>query len=326
MHNPDDLDQHDWEEFQPNPNLSVPTERMLAQIEQRVGPSHPAQAPGQLHPAPAPVKRIGYRWVAAASVIVLAGLAVLFSGKLEKKPAPLAKTPVTTTPVAARQTLSNSGAAARSYSLPDGSVARLTPGSSLGFDSGFTGPRRDIQLNGDAVFTVTHDGSRPFTVHTKDIAVTALGTVFGVDGTHSGFTTVLLYSGKVVVKKDHSDNRGFADVYLSPGQQLTINRADLSVHIRSVSQPKPATPGAMPAAPRQLMTFTRQPLADIFHELQKTYQIKIVYDPAGVKNMDFTGTFNSEKETLESFLSTLCDLNELALKKTKGNGFSVQTK
>jgi hypothetical protein len=72
------------------------------------------------------------------------------------------------------------------------------------------------------------------------------------------------------------------------------------------------------------MTITRQPLTEIFNELHNTYHITITYDAAAVKNMDFTGTFNSEKESLESFLSTLCDLNELTLKKTKDKGFSIQ--
>ena len=283
----------------------------------------------------APVRKLWIGWVAAASVIILAGLAGLHNWKKEKPPVTVAaaQSLIKQQPgLAAKQTMINSTSETKIYILPDGSKVRLAKGSAISFDSGFTAPRRDIALTGEATFTVARDKVKPFTVRTKDIAVTALGTVFGVDDTHSGFTTVLLYSGKVVVKKEAPADRSsgpagrpFADVYLSPCQQLIVNRTDLSVSIRTAIEANRSTPEKAPApAAHQMMTFTRQPLTDIFKELQATYHITITYDAAGVKNMDFTGTFNSEKETLESFLSTICSLNDLTLKKTKGNGFSIR--
>ncbi|MDP4130574.1 MAG: DUF4974 domain-containing protein, partial [Bacteroidota bacterium] len=53
---------------------------------------------------------------------------------------------------------------------------------------------------------------------------------------------------------------------------------------------------------------------------------KISYNSADMKNIDFTGTFDQNKETLESFLNTLCILNELKIKKTNSNGFSIKEK
>jgi transmembrane sensor len=313
MHNADDLHEHDWENFQPDPNEPVPTQKMREHIEGHVGRP--------------PVRTIALSWVAAASVIaVLAGIAGLEYWKTEKPPvvATAANTQKEQPQAAtARQVITNSTSATQLFSLPDGSKVRLSKGSSIAFDRGRTA-RRDIALTGEAVFTVAHDKTRPFTVHSKDLAVTALGTVFGVDDTHNAFTTVLLYSGKVVVKKAATGVRGFSDVYLAPGQQLTVNRNDWSVSIRmALPAPSGTERQAAPAA-RQLMTFTRQPLTEIFNELHNAYHITISYDTAAVKNIDFTGTFNSEKESLESFLSTLCDLNELTLKKTKDKGFSIQ--
>lgn len=330
MYNSDDLDERNWEDFQPDPRQTVPTEKMLGQIERRVGRA--PEASGRVASGQAPVRNMRYAWIAAASVVVLAGLTGLYLWRAENKQHPAVATGPTVRHshaalIAARQTIINSTAATKLFLLPDGSKVKMAAGSSITFDSGFAGLHRDIALTGEVTFIVARDQAKPFTVHSKDIAVTALGTVFGVDDTHSAFTTVLLYSGKVVVKKEEHAGRPFADVYLSPGQQLTLNRTDLSVSIRTAIPAKSAAPEKAPAAvPQQLMTFTRQPLPDIFRELQAAYPITIAYDAATVKNMDFTGTFNSEKETLESFLSTLCSLNDLTLKKTKGNGFYIQAK
>jgi len=311
MHNADDLHEQDWENFQPDPNQPVPAQKMREHVEAHVGRP--------------PVRTMTRRWIAAASIIVLAaaGIAGFRNWKKEKPPVvAVAKTQkVQPQAAAAKQVITNSTSATQLFSLPDGSKVRLSKGSSIAFDSGRSA-RRDITLTGEAVFTVAHDKTRPFTVHSKDLAVTALGTVFGVDDTHSAFTTVLLYSGKVVVKKAAAGARGFSDVYLAPGQQLTVNRNDLSVSIRMAIAANNDVTGKMPPA-KQLMTFTRQPLTDIFNELHNAYHITITYDAAAVKNIDFTGTFNSEKESLESFLSTLCDLNDLTLKKTN-KGFTIQ--
>lgn len=327
MHNADDLDEQSWEQFSPDPDQPVPTQKMRDHIEQHVGLP--------------PVRSISWRWMAAASVAVLTGIAGLRYWKSEKPPvvATAAKPQKVQPHVAiAKQVFTNTTSATQFFTLPDGSKVRLSKHSSIAFDSGFlaarTGaagpndpaPRRDISLTGEAVFTVAQDKTKPFTVHSKDLAVTALGTVFCVDATHGGFTTVLLYSGKVVVKKQEPSGRPFSDVYLAPGQQITVNHNDLSVSIRTFLPTGNGVAEKTPAPiPRQLMTFTRQPLIEIFNELHNTYHITISYDAATVKNMDFTGTFNSEKENLESFLNTLCDLNELQLKKT-GKGFAIEPK
>jgi hypothetical protein len=75
-----------------------------------------------------------------------------------------------------------------------------------------------------------------------------------------------------------------------------------------------------------LLTFTKESLAEIFNQLQKECSVTITYDAGNLQNMEFTGVFNSGKETLESFLSTMCEINELTLKKTGSKSFSIQAK
>jgi hypothetical protein len=75
-----------------------------------------------------------------------------------------------------------------------------------------------------------------------------------------------------------------------------------------------------------VLNFTKESLAEIFNQLQKECSVTISYDAANLQNMEFTGVFNSGKETLESFLSTLCEINELTVKKTAAKSFSIQAK
>ncbi len=64
--------------------------------------------------------------------------------------------------------------------LSDGSEVRLAPASRLRFPKAYGGRRRDVYLDGAALFTVTHDSRRSFTVHTASAVATDLGTRFVV--------------------------------------------------------------------------------------------------------------------------------------------------
>ena len=316
--NPDKLAQYltddSWEQFEGDKRGEVPRMKMLQTLENTVGPAPVGR-----------VRSMHYGWVAAASVVLIAGLMILFyqkgnrSEKIISPAISVARAPE-------RRTITNSSLKPQTYSLSDGSRVKLAGGSSVAFNTPFINNRRDLYLMGEAVFTVAKDGARPFAVHSKGIVTTALGTVFSVNDRGGLYTTVHLYSGRVVVKKEVEDGKEFAAVYLLPGEQLQLNNINLSVKIRR-DEPKPAVAARAVPKPRlHLLQFTKQPLTEIFDLLQKQYAVTISYDAAGLKNMDFTGAFDSDKETLESFLGTLCDLNELTLKKTGENKFLIQTK
>jgi transmembrane sensor len=318
--NPDKLAQYltdeSWERFEGDKRGEVPREKMLQTIEDKVGPAPVNRGS---------VRRMRYGWVAAASVVLIAGLVALLYRKgdrVEKNARPA----ISVAHASERQTITNSSLKPQVYSLPDGSKVKLAGNSSVTYYNPFVNNRRDFYLTGEGIFTVAKDAARPFAVHSKGIMTTALGTVFGVNDRGGLYTTVHLYSGRIVVNKEAKDGKAFAAVYLLPGEQLLLNNVDLSVKVTR-NKPKPAAAAIAVVKPQlHVLPFTKKPLTEIFDLLQKQYAVTITYDRAGLKNMDFTGVFDSDKETLESFLSTLCDLNELTFKKTGDKSFSIHTK
>jgi ferric-dicitrate binding protein FerR (iron transport regulator) len=319
--NPEKLAQYltegSWEAFTPNDLQEVPTEKIRQAIEDEIGKM------------PTPVRRIRYGWLAAAAVIALIALFyLLYKNKGDNtKPDIAAATPPRAKPQPLLKDIHNSSSKTKVFLLPDGSKVALSGNSALSFDSAFINGRRDIFLEGTAVFTVKKN-ARPFVVHSKDITTTALGTVFSVSDKGGLFTTVHLFSGRIVIKKEEGKGGGsFGNIYLVPGQQLVINKEDFSVQIKNIVPPE-VKPSADPvqSSPQQVLNFTNRPLEEIFSLLQKEYNVSISFDPTTLQNMTFTGSLNKEKESLESFLNTLCDLNELSLKKISDNSFSIQVK
>lgn len=67
--------------------------------------------------------------------------------------------------------------------LSDGTQVLLAPNTRLRVPA-FRDHRRQVYLEGEAVFHVVHDAARPFTVFTAASAVRDLGTVFGVRAYH----------------------------------------------------------------------------------------------------------------------------------------------
>jgi len=106
---------------------------------------------------------------------------------------------------------------------------RLADGSSIILDTGtrilvaYGGARRIVRLiAGQALFEVSHDASRPFTVEAAGRRVTGLGTVFAVRVEPDSFN-VTLVRGRVEVERmnDLAGPKSDEPAILKPGQQLS---------------------------------------------------------------------------------------------------------
>ena len=78
--------------------------------------------------------------------------------------------------------------------LPDGTNVWLNARSEMRYPAVFTGNKREITLDGEAYFEVTHNEDKPFVVQTNKCNVEVLGTKFNVaaDEAAREFSTALL--------------------------------------------------------------------------------------------------------------------------------------
>ncbi|WP_295937690.1 FecR family protein [uncultured Alistipes sp.] len=104
--------------------------------------------------------------------------------------------------------------------MPDGTDVWLGPRTTLSYDDRFRVEGRNVELDGEAYFDVTHDALHPFVVATSAFHVRVLGTVFNVrsyKGEAVGEAT--LAEGSVALQ--HVGGRSL--VYLHPGQQAVYD-------------------------------------------------------------------------------------------------------
>ncbi|MBR3075437.1 MAG: FecR domain-containing protein [Bacteroidales bacterium] len=101
----------------------------------------------------------------------------------------------------------------------DGSVVRMNSHSRIVFPGSF-GRERNVRMTGEALFDVSRDEGRPFTVELDDVRVQVLGTRFLVSGYEDDAHRVALVSGSVNVSLGDSHAQS---VTLVPNQMYTLD-------------------------------------------------------------------------------------------------------
>ena len=96
-------------------------------------------------------------------------------------------------------TLTTPSGTTAEVTLADGSTVWLNANSRLTYPDRFTGNTREVSLEGEAYFKVTHDARHPFIVKTAHTATRVLGTEFNVRAYTPSDTHITLVEGSVQV-------------------------------------------------------------------------------------------------------------------------------
>ena len=113
------------------------------------------------------------------------------------------------------------------FTLPDSSIVQLQPHAELTCPAQFAINQRNVELKGDAYFSVLHDASRPFQIAVNDIKVRVLGTSFRISDS-SGNTEVDVITGVVQVSKEERSMKVFPHekVIVPASNGLWIKQSD----------------------------------------------------------------------------------------------------
>jgi hypothetical protein len=165
-------DAHKLDPANKKPDIQAALQKFQARIDAKTLPKY---------------RLIGWKQVAAI-FLLCGGLAIAII-KLQNRPA---------NPIAGM--MLKAGSHAELDTLPDGSVIRLQPNAELKYTSQFEKGLRQVQLSGNAFFSVAHDPDHPFEITINGVKVTVLGTSFEIADTAAG-VKVTVFTGVVQVEK-----------------------------------------------------------------------------------------------------------------------------
>lgn len=150
--------------------------------------------------------------------------------------------------------------------LSDGTKVMLNAHSSLTYPINFLDKIRQIELQGEAYLEVAHHSDLPFIVQTRNQKIKVLGTDFNVKSFEDGFFETTLIEGSVSIAQINDTED---EVLLSPNQQAIIQNNQIKV--------KQVDSDEFSAWTQNLFVFNDQPLAYIFEQLERWYDLEFDY-------------------------------------------------
>jgi transmembrane sensor len=174
--------------------------------------------------------------------------------------------------------LENTLATTQRFDLPDGSHITLAPQSRFRYSSSFNQSRREVFLEGEALFEVHRDKQRPFFVYAKEVTTMVLGTSFHVKAFDEDTNiTVAVRTGSVSVYTNLPEKNEQAkenEIILTPNQQIIYNRNEKTIRRRIVEEPRVL----LSEEKIKRMRFEEAPVKEIFEAIEKAYGVDIVFD------------------------------------------------
>jgi transmembrane sensor len=150
--------------------------------------------------------------------------------------------------------------------------------------------QRQVRLiQGEALFTVSHEPLRHFTVQADGLRIRDIGTRFNVH-LESERVTVAVLAGEVELDDEQSVNH----------QSLLAGNRRVYTKNAGLSQSKTVTPESVTAWLDGHLVFKRSPLRQVTAELERYHPVKFVFANQELAQETLSGTF--EANNLEPFL------------------------
>ena len=163
--------------------------------------------------------------------------------------------------------------------LADGTAVHLNAGSELRYPVAFAAAERKVHLKGEAWFEVAKDAERPFYVETDEVSIRVYGTAFNVNTHGLRATETVLVEGEIGI----SGKGGTGERRMRPGQLASCEHHSGEVTFRQVDVRK------YTAWKNGEFCFNDDTLEEILEELGRWYDVKVIFQSAGKKDIRFSG-------------------------------------
>ncbi len=183
--------------------------------------------------------------------------------------------------------------------LADGTRIWLNSGSKLVYPSNFDKRQREVYLEGQAFFSVTHAEDVPFYVHTKDMEVKVLGTEFDVSAYDDDpYTATVLTKGSVELTTQRQALFGSKKTKITPGTRAVFDqgRAALTTEQVDVREYVSWKEG--------YLILARAPLAEVLKKLSRYYRVDIELKQPKLAGVTFSGELHLQ-EDIRDILSAI---------------------
>jgi transmembrane sensor len=191
--------------------------------------------------------------------------------------------------------------------LSDGSRVWVNAGSTIRFPNAFNNTSRDVWLDGEAYFEVTHDKNKPFLVHTSDLDVKVHGTKFNVKAySAENVIEATLIEGSVSVQSHNLFSLNSPEVYLQPNHKAIYFKKKPEIKdveiAREVTEPlqikkiiitKPVQVEPAISWREGKLVFVDETFENIAVKLERRFGVTIKIESDQLKKIKYTGVLKN---------------------------------
>ncbi len=224
------------------------------------------------------------RFYAAASILLLAGLAALIFFNIPIKQATFKNEIVT---------ISTENGKQLKEVLPDGSIVWLNGGTKISFPKKF-GQTREVKLEGEAYFEVTKDKTHPFCINAGFAKVKVLGTGFNVVAfaADKHMVTTLVH-GKIILETCSNHKSELTKVEMKPGQQIETFSDNDKILSKWVNT------SLYTSWMEGVYRFQEENFEQIALRIERDFNIRIHFNDEALKKKRYTGAFKKTDDALK---------------------------
>ncbi|WP_164111709.1 MULTISPECIES: FecR family protein [Sphingobacterium] len=189
----------------------------------------------------------------------------------------------------------------QAFVLPDQSTAWLNAGSYLTFKKDMSQGTREVYLNGEGYFDVTHTG-RPFVVRTAETQIHVLGTTFNVNSYEEDNHTVIeLLTGAVSLE---STKGLFEGIRMKPGERISFDSKNKKISINRNAK------GDDVLWTKRQLVLQQLSIDELARRLERIYNVRIHLDSRlRASSVAYSGRLNIDVDIVTS-LRSLYELND----------------
>ena len=172
--------------------------------------------------------------------------------------------------------------------LPDGSKVWLSNGTKLVYPESFVGDFRDVQLEGEGFFEVTHDKDHPFIVNVGQHRIKVLGTKFAVVAyPDDDEVKAELVSGKIQFDiQSGVTEESYKSFMVKPMHSLVYDKTSGKVYESIIPD------GFHDYWQKGTYRFRNETFDSLATKIARIYNVEIIFSDEELKTRTFTGTLS----------------------------------
>ncbi|GET25579.1 FecR family protein [Prolixibacter sp. NT017] len=195
--------------------------------------------------------------------------------------------------------------------LSDGTNVWLNSGTRLVYPAVFAENKREVYIDGEAVFEVKHSDVKPFLVNSRDFTVRVMGTVFNVSAySDDQYSSAVLERGKIELSYKGSSILHKEKAQLAPGDMAIYDPSKKEISEKRVN------PADYLSWRMGYYVFRSERLDNILKKLARYYDVKIMLQNTELGEQTFSGSLDLKK-TPEDVLKVIQKTTPITFSCTK---------